>query len=315
MAPAIARIPESSSSLATAKRVARAVLTNLLARVAPSAYVQLTGQTGRGAAAEEGAADIARYFQDCVADYTAKLGADKTGLEPLVQGKVLLEYGPGDLPGVAALMCAHGADKVWCVDRFPLVQLSPKNVRAMRDLIDAQEGVTRDRFVACLRDGTVQKGFDPRRIEYLVRPSGLSGLRDAVDLVYSRAVLEHVDDLEATFADMVAAMRPGALAIHLVDLRSHGLHRHNLLDFLAWSPTLWSLMYSAKGVPNRWRVDRYRAIVERLPVDVIEFEPTRLATPEAVAEVRPQLAARFRSVGDDDLRWLGFWLVFRKRVV
>jgi SAM-dependent methyltransferase len=307
------RTPASQSSLATVKRVTRAVLTNLLARLAPSVYIQLTGQTGRGAAAEEGARDIARYFQDCVADYAKQLDATGTSLEPLVRGKVLLEYGPGDLPGVAALMCAYGADKVWCVDRFPLIQLSPKNVRAMRDLIDAQTGEARDRLVACLRHGAVLQGFDPRRIDYLVRPSGLSGLSGAVDLVYSRAVLEHVDDLEATFADMVAAMRPGALAIHLVDLRSHGLHRRNPLDFLAWSPTLWNLMYSAKGVPNRWRVDRYRAIVERLPVDVLAFEPTRLAAPEDVASVREQLAAPFRTVSDDDLRWLGFWLVFRKR--
>jgi SAM-dependent methyltransferase len=313
MLQTIARTPAPVGGLATAKRVTRAVLTNLLARIAPAAYVQLTGQTGRGSAAEEGAIDIARYFQDCVADYAAKLGAGGTRLETVVHGKVLLEYGPGDLPGVAALMCAHGAAKVWCVDRFQLLQLSPKNLRAMRDLIDAQAGVARDRLAACLRGGAVQQGFDPRRIEYLVRPSGLSGLHNAVDLVYSRAVLEHVDDLEATFADMVAAMRPGALAIHLVDLRSHGLHRLNPLDFLAWSPTLWNLMYSAKGVPNRWRVDRYRAIVERLPVEVLAFEPTRLAAAEDVASVRPKLASPFRTVSDDDLRWLGFWLLFRKR--
>jgi hypothetical protein len=74
-------------------------------------------------------------------------------------------------------------------------------------------------------------------------------------------------------------------------------------------------MYSAKGVPNRWRVDRYRAIVERLPVDVLAFDPTQLAAPEDVASVREQLAAPFRTVSDDDLRWLGFWLVFRKRGV
>jgi hypothetical protein len=126
-------------------------------------------------------------------------------------------------------------------------------------------------------------------------------------------VLEHVNDLEATLTDMVTAMRPGALAIHLVDLRSHGLHRSNPLDFLEWPPALWDLMYSAKGVPNRWRVDKYRAIVERLPVDLLALEATRLASPEDVAAMRPRLAWPFRQVSDADLQWLGFWLVFRKR--
>jgi hypothetical protein len=29
--------------------------------------------------------------------------------------------------------------------------------------------------------------------------------------------------------------------------------------------------------------------------------------------VRPALAAPFKALSDDDLAWLGFWLVFRKR--
>jgi trans-aconitate methyltransferase len=132
------------------------------------------------------------------------------------------------------------------------------------------------------------------------------------DLVYSRAVLEHVNDLEATFVDMVAAMRPGAVAIHLVDLRSHGLHRKNPLDFLSWSPRLWDAMYSAKGVPNRWRVNRYREAMAELPVEVLALEMTASATQEDIERVRPVLAAPFRSLSDADLSWLAFWLVFRK---
>lgn len=301
------------SGMATAWRVMRAASTNLLAFAAPAAYVRLTSQTGRGAAAEEAASDIAHYFNACVADYACRLGASDGNIAPLIHDKTLLEYGPGDLPGVAALMCARGASKVYCVDRFPLLQLSDKNAHAIRDLIDAEPAGRRERLLATLRDGDARHGFDPRHIEYLVRPSGRSQLRDAVDLVYSRAVLEHVDDLEATFDDMVAAMRPGAVAIHLVDLRSHGLHRNNPLDFLEWPPALWRLMYSAKGVPNRWRVDRYRAIVERLPVDMLALEATQLADPADVAQVRSRVAAPFRDVSDEDLRWMGFWLVFRKR--
>lgn len=306
--------PVDATRVARFVRIARAVATNQLARFAPEVYVRLTGQTGRGAAAEEGAGDIARYFRDCVADYFAKLCVDPIDIEAFLAGKVLMEYGPGDLPGVAALMVSSGAEKVFCVDRFPLVNLSDKNSRVMGDLVAATAGASRDRLLSCLCSrGSSLSGFDPERIDYLVKPNGLSQLREVVDLVISRAVLEHVNDLEASFEDMVAAMRPGALAIHLVDLRSHGLHRSNPLDFLEWSPALWHWMYSEKGVPNRWRVDKYRAIVERLPVDLISLEPTHFAPREAVAAVRPHLATDFRDVSDADLSCLGFWLVFRKR--
>ncbi len=301
--------------VADTMRIARAVATNQLARFAPAAYVRLTGQTGRGSAAEESFGDIAQYFRESADAYFEKLGIAPSQTAAFLAGKALLEYGPGDLPGVAALMVARGAEKVYCVDRFPLVNLSDKNARVLGQLIDGSQGVERDRLLACLLDkNDPGAGFDPRCIEVLVRPSGLSGLRSAVDLVFSRAVLEHVNDLDATFADMTAAMRAGATAIHLVDLRSHGLHKSNPLDSLEWSPSLWGLMYSAKGVPNRWRIDKYRSVLKRLPVEVQALEATRLAASEHVALVRPRLADMFRGISDDDLRWLGFWLVFRKRV-
>jgi SAM-dependent methyltransferase len=294
-------------------RVLRAVATNQLARLAPGLYVRLTGQTGRGAAAEEAPTDIARYFRGCVDAYFERLTIAPEAVPPYLAGKVLLEYGPGDFPGVALLMLARGARKVYCVDRFPLVNLSPKNVSVLRDLIDSCSPDERARLLACLNDPSdPSAGFAKDRIEYLVRPSGLSGLSGGVDLVFSRAVLEHVDDLTATFADMIAAMRPGAIAMHLVDLRSHGLHKRNPLDFLAWSPTLWRLMYSAKGVPNRWRIDHYREVLRAAPVEVLQLSPTHFAAREHVAEVRPLLAPAFAAVGDEDLAWLGFWLIFRE---
>lgn len=303
----------SRLSLADSVRIARAAATNQLARFAPAAYVRLTGQTGRGDAAEESAGDIAGYFRDCVDAYFEKLGIAPSGIGSFLAGKTLMEYGPGDLPGVAALMIARGADKVYCVDRFPLVNLSEKNSRVLGHLVDSSQGIERDRLIGCLKNkNDPRAGFDPRRIEYLVRPGGLSGLVDAVDLVFSRAVLEHVNDLEATFRDMTAAMRIGATAVHQVDLRSHGLHKSNPLDFLEWSPRLWSLMYSQKGVPNRWRVDAYRSLVGELPVKLLALEATKLASGEQVASVRPHLADLFRDISDEDLRWLGFWLVIRK---
>jgi SAM-dependent methyltransferase len=302
------------SLLGEPRRVLQAAASNQLARFAPGLYVRLTGQTGRGAAAEEAPADIAQYFRDCVDAYFEHLRIPRTGISDFLAGKTLMEYGPGDLPGVAALMVARGARKVYCIDRFPLINLTPKNARVLGDLVEGSHGVERDRLVACLANADdPAAGFAPDRIEYLVRPSGLSGLRNAIDLVFSRAVLEHVDDLDATFSDMTAALRPGALAIHQVDLRSHGLHMSNPLDFLAWSPRLWQLMYSEKGVPNRWRVDKFRSILMRLPVDVMELQPTKLASQEHVNAIRADLAPAFRGLSDEDLSCLGLWLVMRKQ--
>lgn len=295
-------------------RVVRAIATNQVARFAPGAYVRLTGQTGRGGE-NETSGDIADYFRRSFDEYFRRLGVAAGEIDAFLAGKTLLEYGPGDLPAVAALMVAHGADKVYCVDRFPLVRIDSRNARVLEGIAAGLAPAPRARFDAArVEPARPAAGFQVRRIEYLVLPNGTSGLSGVVDLVFSRAVLEHVNDLSATLEDMVRAMRPGATAIHLVDLASHGLHQHNPLDFLTWKPRLWDLMYSAKGVPNRWRVDRYRRILAHLPVDVIQLEPTKRADPDHIRSIRPRLDPAFRDLPDEDLAWLGFWLVFRKRV-
>lgn len=292
-------------------RVVRAVATNQLARVAPGAYVRLTGQTGRGDSGSETAQSIADYFVDCVADYAARLGVQDIG--EIVRDRTMLEYGPGDLPGVALLMVAKGARRVLCVDRFPLVSLDARSVAVIQRLLERCSPPERERMRSCMRDpDDISQGFRSDRIEYRVLRDGLSALESEVDMVYSRAVLEHVNDLTATFDDMILALRPGGLAIHQVDLSSHGLHRDNPLDFLTWRMPVWNAMYSAKGVPNRWRVDRYRELLDRPGIEVQQIEATRRAEPAHVTAVRPRLAPEFRDTPDEDLAWLGFWVVFRK---
>lgn len=305
----------SNSTISTLRRIVQATLTNQVARFSPSFYVRLTGQTGRGAG-EVRLDEVGDYFETCFEEYFKQLGVSEAGRADYLNGKRMLEYGPGDVPGVAILMVAHGADQVLCVDRFPLVRMSPKNVHIVKLMLERMPQTPHDRAEACFRKaGQLQSGFDPRFIEYLVRPSGLSGLKNEVDMVFSRAVLEHVNDLPATFRDMYAALKPGGIAIHLVDLKSHGLHRENPLDFLCWPTWLWSLMYSEKGVPNRLRINAYRDAVAQSGLEMLVLKPTLLASPDDVRAVRSRLATPFKDLSEEDLTWLGFWLVCRKPTV
>lgn len=293
------------------KRAARAILTDQLARWAPGFYVKVTGQTGRGAE-EDSVGEVADYFHQCFKDYFEVLQVPPENVPSFLSGKRVLEYGPGDVPGVALLMVAYGAESVTCVDRFPLVTLSPKNIEIMKLLLESLTGEPRQRAADCfLKNGQPSSGFSPR-IHYLVRPSGLSGLHAAFDLVISRAVLEHVNDLSATFADMYQALRNDGVAVHEVDLKSHGLHRLNPLDFLTWPSRLWLWMYGHKGVPNRLRVNHYREVILDSGFETILMRPTLLAQEYDVIDVRPHLASPFRDISDEDLSWLGFWMVLRK---
>ena len=293
-------------------RVGKAVITNQVARLMPRFYLRLTHQTGRGSN-EEQPGDIADYFWQCFADYCKVLGFSEHDAGVMLGDKRVLECGPGDIPGVALLFYAHGAVQVFCVDRFPMMRLTPKNTAVIQCLLERLEGQARARAeTAILRVNGEITGFAPAAVTYLVRPDGLAILNSEVDLIISRAVLEHVNDLEATFSDMYQCLKSGAMAVHQVDLKSHGLHRGNQLDFLAWSPFLWRLMYSAKGVPNRWRVDTYRRMIEDAGFEGKLLETTQQAAIDEVRQVRPLLSSLFNTLSDEDLSCLGFWMVITK---
>ena len=298
-------------TLAGIGRVLRAIATNQVAGWFPGWYVRITGQTGRGSEPET-PAQVAAYFRTCFDDYRARLAADGD-IVTCLAGKTVLEYGPGDMPGVALLLLAHGAAQVICVDRFPMLQLSARNAAVLAELLAGLDDAARARVRACLRDpDDPAQGFRPERLRYQVQASGLSELSDAVDLIISRAVLEHVNDLPASFADMYRALRPGGRMLHQVDLRSHGLHRQHPLDFLVWPVWLWNLMFSNKGTPNRWRVDRYRALVAQSGFVDIQVEATHRLESARVEAIRAHLAAPFRTLPAEDLAWLGCWLAGRK---
>lgn len=294
-------------------RCARAIATNQIAWLAPRQYIRLTGQTGRGAAEAESAEDIAQYFFQCYDAYLDEMRVERSARGLWAAGKTVLEYGPGDVPGVALLMVGHGAEKVFCVDRFPMLRLSPKNVRVIEYLMERAEQGQRRRMEQCfVRPGNPASGWAGGRIEYIVDPRGLSGLSAVADLAISRAVLEHVNDLAATFKDIERALKPGGKSVHLVDLKSHGLHIDERLDFLSWPGWLWRLMYSAKGVPNRVRPDGYRRALGMTRLTIQSIEPTEEVEQAEIAAVRSKLAKEFRYLGDEDLAWLGFWLSLEK---
>jgi hypothetical protein len=299
--------------LQDAVRVARAVATNQLAKFLPRTYVRVTGETGRGRESVS-PADTARYFHTCVLEYMDVLSAPRDSLTSFWRGRAIVEYGPGDIPGTALLLIGLGAKSVLCADRFSLVRFDEYQQRVIAELAALlPDEVSRDRLRACFVErGQFGSGLAPGPISYAVTPSGLIGRKGVADLVISRAVLEHVDDLPATLRDMTGVLVPGGVAVHKVDLKSHGLHRRNRLDFLTWPEQLWTLMFSGKGAPNRLRIDTYRREAPAAGLTVESLAACEQARPEEVAQIRPHLAAPFRHLSDEDLSCLSFWIVCRR---
>lgn len=289
--------------------VMKGFLSNQLARFAPSIYVKVTHQTGRGE--ESGSAkEDADYFAMCVKEYFEKLEVAPGEYASYLKGKKILEYGPGDVLGVALILYAHGAETVHCVDRFPLSRISEKSLRIYWEILNALDAEKKARALGAFKEpGKPESGFNPAAIAYTVTPDGLSGKKRHYDLIISRAVLEHVNDLEKTIQDISDALKTGGISIHQVDLKSHGLDRYKPYDFLTWPDMLFKLMYSHKGFPNRWRVDKYRECIGKSGLLTRYLAPIGKLEMHEIALIQPKLASQFRKIPSDELAWLGFWML------
>ncbi len=283
-------------------RFCKAFITNQYARIAPNSYCRYTSETGRGMK-QETARETANYFNVCFSEYIDMLNIDEKIID-----SVILEYGPGDIPGVALFFYAWGAKKVYCVDRFSLISVSKFNVEVIEEILNLLPAEQKQRAFECFNEyGKPYSGFNENCIQYVVNKKGLSGFRDKVDFVFSRAVLEHVNDISATIDDMGNALKKGGVTLNKVDLKSHGLHRGNILEFLTWPALLWNLMYSEKGTPNRWRLDEYKRILCNSYLKLIFIKCIETCSKDVIDEVRPFLSKQFKHLSDEDLSCLSFW--------
>jgi hypothetical protein len=128
--------------------------------------------------------------------------------------------------------------------------------------------------------------FDDRAIE-----------RASVDMLFSQAVLEHVDDLASSYRAMRLWIKPDGLMSHQIDFRCHNTAR-------AWnghwrySDLVWKLMRGRRSyLLNREPYSTHLRLLEENGFHFVGGKTAKLASPTAHA----QLAPRFRHMPAEDL--------------
>ena len=274
------------------------------------------------------------YIDVVYADYLEHAGLDPSEIE----GARVLEVGAGDNLGVALRFLADGAAQVCAVDRYETWRDDAQQRAIYAALLDGLDDRQRRRVESAVELGTTV-GFDPSRlkvIEGLPIEEAVDELgAESFDLIVSRAVLEHVLDLDAAFAAMDRMLKPGGRMAHEVDLRDHDMFSgggQNPLTFLTVPDRVYRWMGAERGLPNRVRVTYYRDVMARLGFDaevlvthvagLHDERPTaktRVRTPEQVAAavplveaIRPRLLERYRVLPAADLAVAGIFLIARK---
>ena len=124
-----------------------------------------------------------------------------------------------------------------------------------------------------------------------------------IDLIVSQAVMEHVADLDATYRAMATWLRPGGLASHQIDFRSHGKSR-------AWNGhwryprSLWLRLGGQAHPINREPLSAHLAAIERAGLTVRTLQPII----DQTGIRRRDLDRSFRYLSDSDLVTAGAYV-------
>jgi hypothetical protein len=297
----------------------------------------LVGSSHRGASLQRSIDYVDATFRDYV--QYGNLTPDK------IAGRHIVELGPGDNMSVALRFLAAGASRVTCLDRFETVRDREQERRiylAVRERLPADQMRAFDASVDLSKG--IQWNPDKLRCIYGVAAEKANTVLDAasVDLIISRAVLEEIYDTDELFRAMDEVLIPGGWMVHKIDLRDYGLFSakgFHPLEFLTIPDALYRLMTYRSDQPNRRLIDYYRnkmaelgyaATIHKTAVVSSKYSPVPVevvphkvklemgvdydsSTLEMIRAIRPRLAARFRSLPEEDLMVAGIFLTAQKR--
>lgn len=121
--------------------------------------------------------------------------------------------------------------------------------------------------------------------------------RGSIDMIYSQAVLEHVDDLETTYGALAEWLAPGGVASHQIGFVSHGL-TPEWNGHWAISDPVWKLIRGRRAyLLNREPASTHTRLIKRSGLEIRSQVRVNLAGGIG----RSRLAKRFRTMTDDDL--------------
>jgi SAM-dependent methyltransferase len=245
--------------------------------------------------------------------------------------RVVAELGPGDSLGAGLAAVLSGADRYYAFDIVSYADVET-NLRVLEELVDlyAQrspvtgEGfrwspmfeldrfpedsvseVQVERALAAERldavRGAVQRlGKEHGGVVVAYEPSWLRadvGPSEQPHIIFSQAVLEHVDDLRTTYEAMFRWLAPGGFISHEIDFRSHDYAR-------AWNghwtypEAAWALIRGRRRFAiNREPLSTHLRLIEGVGFRIVNVK--RLVSESTIPQRR--LAARFRSLSEEDL--------------
>jgi len=128
--------------------------------------------------------------------------------------------------------------------------------------------------------------------------------RESVDMIYSQAVLEHVDDLRHAYRSMWLWLKPTGYVSHQIDFKSHGT-ADEWNGHWAHSDFLWKMIRGRRPyLLNREPHSSHLALLKEEGFRILCDKTIKSESTFTVDELAP----RFRSFTEDDLTTSGAFI-------
>lgn len=275
-----------------------------------------------------GGAQSARYCYAVWLRHLLHASANHLNVDP----KHIAELGPGHSLGIGLAAILSGVERYRAFDVVSH-RHSERNLTVLDELITlfkARAAIPRtDEFPAVGPDlpsyDFPRHLLDDERIERNLRPERLARVRealrrcdspqsmiqyrapwhtenaierDSLDLVFSQAVLEHVDQLAQTYQAIYEWLRPNGYMSHQIDFKCHDSARqwngHWTYSDLVWKIVRGKDTWLINREPHSTHIRLIRESGFRI------VEDTRVERPSRIA--RSDLATRFKTITDEDLK-------------
>jgi SAM-dependent methyltransferase len=307
------------------KLAVKAVLSGLATYVPGYDYTGATGGTSS-----------ARY---CYSVWLRHLiMAHSSGL-PLGIPTSVAELGPGDSIGIGMAALLSGVEQYYALDVVPYSDLK-NNLAIFDELVQLFNGRTpvpaddefpslnpklsdygfpygllgeaalnaalRPRRVADIKSSIEHADSAQSRIVYRAPWTDPALIQtSSIDMIYSQAVLEHVNDLPAVYRAMRLWLKPTGIMSHQIDYRCHG-KADSWNGHWGYSDVVWKVIVGRRVyLLNRAPHSEHMALLRFAGFDVFTERVVRNAS----GLPRTRLASRFRTLTDDDLTTSGAFIV------
>ena len=234
---------------------------------------------------------------DMLGEYT---GAPAT---PQLEGRTVLELGPGPDLGVALYLLSKGVRQYCAIDAFPLaVKAPPVLHEAMIDRIASGASKrSREELESALARATRRDDDPESPIRYVVRPDfriAQAFPPASFDLVFSQAAFEHFDDVDDTIAQVSAVARPGATLIAGIDMQTHSrwLRDKDPLNIYRHGDAVYRA-FRFRGMPNRVPTSEYASLLAKHGWTRIDMKVLHAVDDEDFRRIRGSLPRKFQ--GDE----------------